>query len=250
MQPHCDLQKAFALTLLLSKSLDLIRSARSGNEAHTKQLLSTLTALHSSLTESPQSAQSKRQELKKRNAPLSQGPVFSMPTPPGSILARPYPTTSGPRHVPFLISAAGYPMLRTKKPQPPGLGPYFRKLTKKRQAQTDAVTRLEGMIPIARLEDVWDLDMQRQGVLVQASQRSQSPSRLHTGAGSWVEDLRNVIKHIQEKGKAQIAKKAELTKRMQWIVEEESRLARLEEEERRAGKTIEGPTGAQDAKDT
>ena len=141
-------------------------------------------------------------------------------------------------------------MLRTKKPQPPGLGPYIKKLTKKRQAQTDAIARLQGLIPIAMSEDAWDRDMQQQGALLQAPQEPHSSPQVEVDGESWAEDLQNVIRHIQDKGKAQIAKNAELTRRMQWIVEEESRLAQLEEEERRAGKVTESSNVAIDAKET
>ncbi|OJD25719.1 hypothetical protein ACJ73_02909 [Blastomyces percursus] len=72
------------------------------------------------------------------------------------ILSRPRLQINGPRHVPVLATARGFPFLRIKKPQPPSLSRALRSKLDSRWKKILQRDKLEDDVYIAQQEDKWD----------------------------------------------------------------------------------------------
>ena len=96
--------------------------------------------------------------------PKKSGPrVWAHPDAPKLLESRPLPRASLPegkkRHVPTLISAAGLPMLRFKKPQPAYLSRVIRNKQVQRNKRLTNIQRMQLESETAEMEDQWDRNL-------------------------------------------------------------------------------------------
>ncbi|CBX92419.1 hypothetical protein IAQ61_006187 [Plenodomus lingam] len=142
--------------------------------------------------------------------------LASLPPERAVLNVRPYAKTSGPRHVPILASANGVPFLRLTKPQPPALSRVIRQRLQRRNDLFDSKVLLANWwLPLSQQEDRWDIMMNAQ--LGEVGDET-----------GWTEAVQmaiqqNVVAHHKE-----LVKDAEMTKKMQRIVDLETELALAE----------------------
>ena len=129
---------------------------------------------------------------------------------------RPYATTSGLRHVPILASANGVPFLRLTKPQPPALSRILRQRLQRKQELFDIKIILSNWwLPMCKDEDVWD-------ELINARLKKREDTV------RWTDAIRLSERENYEAYERDQQKDRDITKKMQRIVDEETKLA-LEE---------------------
>ncbi|KAF2856073.1 hypothetical protein T440DRAFT_384550 [Plenodomus tracheiphilus IPT5] len=129
---------------------------------------------------------------------------------------RPYAKTSGPRHVPILAATNGIPFLRFSKPQPPALSRVLRQRIQRKNDLWDLKIVLGNWwLPASQQEDVWDTLMDEQ--------------LGHQGdTTKWMDAVRKAIRENAEAHHREFQKDKETTKKMQKIVDEETKLALAE----------------------
>ncbi|CAG5156965.1 uncharacterized protein ALTATR162_LOCUS4758 [Alternaria atra] len=129
---------------------------------------------------------------------------------------RPYAKTSGPRRVPVLASANGVPFLRLTKPQPPALSRILhQRLERKNELFDTKILLVNWWLPICQQEDAWD-------VLVSEQLKKREDTV------KWTDAIRLSERENQEAYEKDLRRDRELTRKMQRIVDMETKLA-LEE---------------------
>jgi hypothetical protein len=74
-----------------------------------------------------------------------------------NMFPRPLGSLKGPRRVPTMVNANGFPFLRWKKPQPSRVSALISRLIKDKQARLDGAEEVENYYrPLAEWEDEWD----------------------------------------------------------------------------------------------
>ncbi|EEQ90461.2 DNA repair protein [Blastomyces dermatitidis ER-3] len=131
------------------------------------------------------------------------------------ILSRPRLQINGPRHVPVLATARGFPFLRIKKPEPPSLSRALRSKLDSRWKKILQRDKLEDDVYLAQQEDEWDCIVE---------QHDGTPWALTV-----TESLDYTIKTIQYEDE----KTKELAEKMWEVVLKERELAEKEREEMR-----------------
>lgn len=143
-------------------------------------------------------------------------------------LSRPRATIVGKRHIPKLVNANLFPMLRFKKPQPPALGAYLRKRILKRTRRHESKNEFEKESGIWEAEDQWDEMMARQ----MGEKNDTLVEKVEVG-NRWVDDVNRSIASVRGALNRETKKSLDLSERMQEIIAKEKALARKEELARR-----------------
>lgn len=131
---------------------------------------------------------------------------------------RPYAKVTGPRQVPILASANGIPFLRLTKPQPPALSRVIRQRLKRRIDLFDIRTLLANWwLPLSQHEDEWD-------ALINEQLKQREDQTL------WIDAIHMAAQKNQAAYEVEIGKDRDITRKMQKIVDSETKLA-LEEGE-------------------
>lgn len=174
--------------------------------------------------------------------PTSTGkhPLDVLPPDRAVLNVRPYAKTTGPRHVPILASANGIPFLRLTKPQPPALSRVIRqKLHRRNERFHRSVLLSNYWIPIARQEDEWDDILYREVGIRDETGRGGEVKKVRdrgkhgakggmTKPGGWVSVMLEAHEENWQAYEKDIATDKEIAKKMLAIVDEETRLAKLE----------------------
>ncbi|EMD01075.1 hypothetical protein BAUCODRAFT_194721 [Baudoinia panamericana UAMH 10762] len=126
---------------------------------------------------------------------------------------------SGKRHVPVLFNAQGIPVLRFKKPQPESLSGYINHRLQVRHKRHALRHMLDDALEMARAEDGWD-DLMRVYV-TKAGETSR-------GEPSWVRELYQARKEVNERLDAERRKNQMMAEKMQAIVDGERQMAEKE----------------------
>jgi hypothetical protein len=115
-----------------------------------------------------------------------------------------------------MASANGVPFLRLTKPQPPALSRMLRHRLERKQKLFDTrIMLLNWSLPMARQEDMWDT------IIDEYSGRSMDGN---TGV-KWVDAVHSSERENQHAYEADLAKDKAITRRMQSIVDQETKLA-------------------------
>lgn len=126
---------------------------------------------------------------------------------------------SGARKVPVLASANGVPFLRLTKPQPAALSRVLRQKLARRIGRFHQRVELQNYwLPLAKQEDEWDVLM--------AAQLRKREDEVHWTDVMYEAEWQNGAVYEEE-----LAKDRAIIKKMQDIVDEETRLALEEGEE-------------------
>ncbi|KAF1911869.1 hypothetical protein BDU57DRAFT_460445 [Ampelomyces quisqualis] len=130
---------------------------------------------------------------------------------------RPYARTSGPRHVPVLANANGIPFLRLTKPQPAALSRVIRQRLVSRMNLFDTKVMLGNWwLPMARQEDEWDSLVNRRAGRNMDGREDDV---------KWVHAITASERLNQEVHERTQARDRATTRRMQRIVDLETRMA-------------------------
>lgn len=207
-------------TTYTNQGLSLIRASLCGDASSSNRITALLAATPSYLKQPPTAP-----------APGPSKPKYP-PLNPNSdaILSRPRPVVPGRRHVPFLVNANNFPILRVKKPEPHQLGAYIRKKADKRMRRHERRELLGDDVKLGMAEDQWDF-------LMRKLEQGTVPGRrtgLSEDADTWAEAPRNAIKTITEQLRVESVKSQQLTRRMEEVIEKEAALGKVEQEQRRA----------------
>ena len=139
-----------------------------------------------------------------------------MPVEKAVLNTRPYPKTSGPRHVPVLASTNGIPFLRLTKPQPPALSRVLRQRVARKQIILDTKIYLANWwTPLCYQEDEWDRLI---GALPDAAEDSVT----------WAEAMQMNVTLNRLALKRDLEKDQKIARKMRRLVEEETKLANQE----------------------
>lgn len=174
--------------------------------------------------------------------PPKQPPPCLVPYPDGNkILNRPLPLAQlrGRRHIPILINAGGFPMLRVKKPQPPLLSKILRDKLATRQRRGDQILELDALRVWAVDEDIWDRDMRMQQQQQQHHHHHHQTSEKVAegkGEGKYVDTIDELVVMIRGKLEMEERKQRALAQRFWEIVRLETKLVGEEKEARRVEK--------------
>lgn len=126
---------------------------------------------------------------------------------------RPYAKVSGPRKVPILASANGVPFLRLTKPQPPALSRILRQRLDFKIKTFDArVLLFNWWLPMCENEDKWD-----ELISARFNRREDNVS--------WTESVNTALRLNQNAYTKDVAKDRSLIRKMQQIVDQETKLA-------------------------
>ena len=196
------------------QALDLLDVSASGDTTATAKLDTLLSKTSAGLT-----------RLSKKPATKPRNPISDhLPPEAKTLVVRPRPTVSGIRQIPKLVNAGGVPILRFKKPQPPGLSRLIRDKIQQRQDMFDRINNLRDIwIPLGEAEDRWDSILEeRFGV---TDTRSQSSSREEP---RWSDVMKETVEQSFEWYDEQKEKASRTAARMQHIVEQETELAMKE----------------------
>jgi len=140
----------------------------------------------------------------------------SLPPERAVLNVRPYAQTSGPRHVPIMASANGVPFLRLTKPQPLALSRMLRhRLERKQKIFDTRIMLLNWSLPMARQEDMWDT------IIGEYCGRSIEGNT----SVKWVDAVHSSERENQHAYEADLANDKAIIKRMQSIVDQETKLA-------------------------
>ncbi|EON61480.1 hypothetical protein W97_00695 [Coniosporium apollinis CBS 100218] len=209
------------------EALDLLDASASGDTAATTKIDALLSKTPARLTQPP-----------KKPAPKPRKPAPDHLPPEAKTLdVRPRLTVSGIRRIPKLVNAGGVPILRFKKPQPPGLSRLIKDKIKQRQDMFDRINAMQDIwIPLAEAEDTWDtIVKERFGV---TDTRSQG---LDSEEPGWSDVMRETVEQSFEWYDAQKEKVRKTAIRMQDIIDQETELARQEKavrDEKRRGEKL------------
>ncbi|EMD61415.1 hypothetical protein COCSADRAFT_39148 [Bipolaris sorokiniana ND90Pr] len=193
------------------ETLDHLDASTAGDAASTSILMRMVAQLPRALIRAPPV---RRTEDRASNEPKER--LACLPPEKAVLNVRPYPKTSGPRHVPIMSSANGIPFLRLTKPQPPALSRVLRqRLQRKIQLFDTKVLLSNWWLPMCEEEDAWD-------ALINAQLQTREDDV------KWTDAIRQSEWLNQEAYKKDMRKDREITKKMQNIVDLETKMA-LEE---------------------
>ncbi|KZF22313.1 hypothetical protein L228DRAFT_283474 [Xylona heveae TC161] len=206
---------------------DVLASSARGSVEGTSRILKLLHELGPSLIERPSLSVTKSPDHTRPNGNKSK---FHPPAPyPGAspVLSRPYKQISGRRHIPVLVNANGFPILRFKKPQSPFLSRILRQKITQRHRRVERMHALESMMQLANEEDEWDSLLQAQhGISLMPESK-------------WTREILFALMNTREVLKQQYEAIGALSARMLDIVEKEKELAAQEKAERLRSKRLE-----------
>ncbi|KAI9891829.1 MAG: hypothetical protein M1814_002394 [Vezdaea aestivalis] len=137
------------------------------------------------------------------------------------IFQRPYQTISGRRHVPILVSANQFPMLRIKKPQPPALTAAIVRARRRLERHVSMGQSLEILYERSCEEDDWEYRLIQMGLEGNIKESSYSDSVRVAQA-----DLTTIMRYDR-------TKKITIAKRFTEIVDQERALYLKERDERK-----------------
>ncbi|KAH6615276.1 hypothetical protein C7974DRAFT_367470 [Boeremia exigua] len=198
------------------ETVDQLDAATAPNTAAASTLAHLITTLPRGLTRGPPT----RRPPTPAPAPHPSGkhPLATLPPDRAVLNVRPYAHVTGARKVPVIATANGVPFLRLTKPQPASLSRVLRqKLARRIEHFHQRVELQHYWLPLARQEDEWDALMGSQGI--------------EGTEGGWADV---VVEAERENGmmyEAEMARDREVIRKMQWIVDEETRLALKEGQE-------------------
>ncbi|KAI9698943.1 MAG: hypothetical protein M1836_003132 [Candelina mexicana] len=209
-----------------SQAANLLSVAAKGSDTAKSQIIALLNHVAPSRSLSPRlTAPSPTSFPRAKCEPHRPPGPYPGATP---VLARPYPSTSGRRHVPKLVNANGVPFLRFKKPQSPFLSRIIRDKIKQRTRNFELMHALEDSRQAAADEDRWDeLILEEYGV-------GDGVGLEGTGeGGKWVDVVSNGRRFVGAMINEHEMKCREVGRKMQGIVEREEELTRRERGERK-----------------
>jgi hypothetical protein len=165
-------------------------------------------------------------------------PLAVLPPERAVLNVRPHAKTSGPRHVPILASANGIPFLRLTKPQPPALSRVLRqKLNRRIERFHRRVLLTNYWLPIGQEEDKWDDILRKECGFNDDYERDIGRQPGHHGHDNggvpqrsvkWTDIIRQAIKENEATYAEDLKTDRVIAKKMLDIVDEETRLAKLE----------------------
>lgn len=194
------------------ETLDHLDASATGDTARASTLTQLISQLPRGLTRAPPIKPYQKTTVPD---PLKER-LACLPPERAVLNVRPYAKTSGPRRVPVLASANGVPFLRLTKPQPPALSRVIQQRLRRKIQLFDSRVLLENWwLPICQQEDAWD-------ALITAQLKEREDTV------KWADAIHVSARENQEAHEADIRKDREMTRKMQGIVEMETKLA-LEE---------------------
>ncbi|OCK77871.1 hypothetical protein K432DRAFT_445032 [Lepidopterella palustris CBS 459.81] len=215
LQSHQLLQVAFRAGY---EGLDLLDGSVAGDTESTEFLSSFIADIPSRLT------RSQTRPVPKPQPPPSN--LVCLPPEKNALTLRPRPTVPGRRHIPNIASANGLPFLRFTKPQPANLSRVLRQTLDARDKTFQQVVMLKNYwMPLAKYEEEWDDIVRRELRL--------GPS---SSGVTWTSAVEDAMKDNALLVRQRRAKDIEMARKMQDIVDQETELARLEDEKRDAEK--------------
>lgn len=144
--------------------------------------------------------------------PSGKHPLAILPPDRAVLNARPYANVTGPRKVPIIAGANGIPFLRLTKPQPAALSRVLRqKLARRISRFHNRVELGNYWLPLAKQEDEWDVLMMAQLKLRE--------DRVKWTDAVYEAERQNVVTYEEE-----LARDRETARRMQGIVDQETKL--------------------------
>ena len=147
--------------LIVIEALDTIRNAARGSLDALAHLNERMDRLKIKI---PQRSPASRQngKVESINTPRLEQAQRSAFTPASrAIFARPYPSLSGLRAVPHLISANGFPFLRYNRPQPPSASRVINDRIIAFQHRVDRLHDYQDTISMGKAEDAWEESLKR-----------------------------------------------------------------------------------------
>ncbi|EUC50174.1 hypothetical protein COCMIDRAFT_82785 [Bipolaris oryzae ATCC 44560] len=193
------------------ETLDHLDASTAGDAASTSILTRMVAQLPRALIRAPPVRRTEDESSKEPKERLA-----CLPPEKAVLNVRPYAKTSGPRHVPIMSSANGIPFLRLTKPQPPALSRVLRqRLQRKIQLFDTKVLLSNWWLPMCQQEDEWD-------TLINAQLETREDGV------KWTDAIRQSERGNQEAHAKEMRKDREITKKMQNIVDLETKMA-LEE---------------------
>ncbi|KAF2632246.1 hypothetical protein BU25DRAFT_331967 [Macroventuria anomochaeta] len=200
------------------ETVDKLDASTAGDTAGTRTLSQLIAALPHGLTNAPPT---RRPAPPPPPAPHPSGkhPLAVLPPERAVLNVRPYAQVSGARKVPVMASANGIPFLRLTKPQPASLSRVIRqKLTRRIGRFHQRIELGKYWLPLAKQEDEWDMLM--------VAQLGRREDRI-----KWTDAVNEAEKQNVATYEEELAKDREIAKKMQGIVDEETRLALKEGQE-------------------
>lgn len=148
-----------------------------------------------------------------------------------SLFDRPLPLDklSGKRHVPVLVTANRFPMLRLKKPQPQSLSLYIHKRILQRQKWHNTRMKLESEGPLAEYEDQWDEITSTYSVESNGISEAMAGNSGNTEP-RWASTVEDALSEVQGKIIREKEKNRAMAEKMQGVIDREQKL--FEEEEK------------------
>ncbi|KAF1837187.1 hypothetical protein BDW02DRAFT_491884 [Decorospora gaudefroyi] len=190
------------------ETLDRLDASATGDAASVSLLMRSISQLPRGLVRTPPL------QPTREVPPIAPKERLACLPPEKAVLnVRPYAETSGPRHVPILASANGVPFLRLTKPQPPALSRVLRQRLQRRIDTFDVKVLLGNWwLPICQHEDEWDALMAAQLMR-------------HEDTVKWTDAIQLAERECKEKYDKDVQKDRALSRKMQRIVDEETKLA-------------------------
>ena len=131
------------------------------------------------------------------------------------VLARPYANVSGHRHIPKLVNANRFPILRICKPQSPVITGLIRHSIRSREKRLARSLQMVQNIRMGMDEDAWDCIIRAEFGLLEPG-------------GSWTIESASALAEIKRQHYAAVEKRKRISQQMTTIVEEEKALAQAE----------------------
>ncbi|KAL9086156.1 MAG: hypothetical protein Q9159_004336 [Coniocarpon cinnabarinum] len=209
-----ELNKAFRAGYE-EQALRLLTLSSQGDASSTNRLTNLLSTTPLHLTKSPRPSPLLRWKPKFNSAPLN--PDSS------AILSRPRPVVPGPRHIPILVYANNYPMLRFKKPQPHRLGVYIKRKVQRRQKRQELRDELAEAERFGIWEDEWDRTIRAKAAEMELEVEGPDEEKQ-----SWTWFYRFGLWHLGYKLRVDWENSAELVGKMERVVEKERALKQEE----------------------
>jgi hypothetical protein len=190
------------------QTLDHLDASVTGDTASTSTLTRLVSQLPRALIRAPPS-----RELGEISSREPKERLACLPPERAVLNVRPYAKTSGPRRVPILASANGVPFLRLTKPQPPALSRVLRQRLQRKIDVFDTKVLLNNWwLPMCKQEDEWD-------VLMNAQLKTREDNV------KWADAIELSERENQEAYEKDLLKDRDITKKMQKIVDLETKLA-------------------------
>ncbi|KAI9846106.1 MAG: hypothetical protein M1837_004362 [Sclerophora amabilis] len=211
----------------------LLRASASGDSASTSRILTLVSAIAPAKTPKPV------KPPKTSHSPPSPKCRYSGPFPGAtSVLSRPHLIVSGRRHVPKLVNAGSFPMLRFKKPQSLFLSRVLREKIRQKAKRWGAVNKLEEEgLAMAEMEDDWEGFLSDQwsneaemGGNVHAENVA---NRIDAEDPQFKQSMSETIESLYSDIEKQDINNRELATKMQQIVDQEQELVDEEKRNRR-----------------